>query len=89
LFEGSEYWESVSDTIVVKRQPIMYYLPGGGIDRASNYVTLPYWFSFLIAAAFAAAPWILQLRFHFSLRTLLIATTLVTVILGLVVYAAR
>ena len=39
-------------------------------------------------AALAAAPWIRWSR-RFSLRTLLIATTLVAVVLGLIVYAAR
>jgi len=46
----------------------------------------PYWFPFSFAATFAAAPW---LRWHFSLRTLLIAVTLVALLLGLVVWAMR
>jgi hypothetical protein len=40
----------------------------------------------LIAGALAAVPWIPR---RFSLRTMLIATTLVAVVLGLVVWAAR
>ncbi len=39
-----------------------------------------------IAAALAALPW---LRWRFSLRTLLIATTLVAVVLGLIMWAVR
>jgi hypothetical protein len=46
----------------------------------------PHWFLVLISATFAAFPW---LRWHFSLRTLLIATTLVAVLLGLVVWLLR
>jgi hypothetical protein len=41
-----------------------------------------------IAAALAALPWI-RWSNRFSLRTLLIATTLVAVVLGLMVYVAR
>lgn len=52
---------------------------GWGID-------LPYW-SFVIAVCFASViPWA---RTCFSLRTLLIATTIVAVVLGLGVWAAR
>jgi hypothetical protein len=43
----------------------------------------PHWFPVLLFATFAAAPW---LRWRFSLRTLLIATTLVAVVLGLIVW---
>ena len=47
----------------------------------------PHWFS-LITVAIAALPWIRQLSWRFNLRTLLIATTLVAVVLGLAVYMA-
>jgi hypothetical protein len=49
-------------------------------------ITAPHWFvlsSLGIIAAFGRPPW------RFSLRTLLIATTLVALVLGLVVYAVR
>ncbi len=49
-------------------------------------VYLPLWLLLLCPAALAALPWI---RWHFTLRTLLIATTLVAVVLGLIVYAVR
>jgi hypothetical protein len=49
---------------------------------------LPYWFLVSLSAIFAAAPWIRQLHLRFSLRTLLIATTLVAMVLGLAVWAA-
>ena len=37
----------------------------------------------------SVAPWIRQLRLHFSLRTLLFAMTLIAIVLGLVVWATR
>jgi hypothetical protein len=46
-------------------------------------VSVPYWAPILLAAVFGGAPW---LRWRFSLRTLLIATTLVAVVLGLIVW---
>ena len=46
----------------------------------------PYWFIVSLVGILAIAPWI---RWRFSLRTLLIATTLVAVVLGLIVYATR
>jgi hypothetical protein len=49
-------------------------------------ISLPYWLATLVAASFASLFW---LHWQFSLRTLLIATTLVAVILGFAVYAAR
>jgi hypothetical protein len=46
---------------------------------------LPHWFFVGLCAGLAAIPW---LRWRFSLRTLLIATTLLAVVLGLAVWAA-
>jgi hypothetical protein len=50
-----------------------------------SYV-VPHWFCALILATFSVAPWI---RRQFSLRTLLIVTTLVAVVLGLIVWQVR
>jgi hypothetical protein len=56
---------------------------GFGAIRAPSFVFLaPYWFYVSLATIAAALPW---LRWRFSLRTLLIATTLVAVALGLAV----
>jgi hypothetical protein len=49
-------------------------------------VRFPHWFAAIVFAALAATPW---LRWRFSLRTLLIAMTLVAVALGLVVFYAN
>ena len=47
-----------------------------------------YWLPVLITAILVCVPWIDRAT-RFSLRTLLIATTLVAVILGAIVYAAK
>lgn len=52
--------------------------------RAGVDVNVPCWFATLICAAFSVMPW---LRFRFTLRTLLIITTLVALALGLIVWA--
>ncbi len=48
-------------------------------------IVLPYWFLVLAFAAFIFTPWV-RWKQRFSLRTLLIATTLIAVVLGLIVY---
>ena len=50
---------------------------------ACAYIGFPHWFAVAVFATLAGVPWI-HLRSRFSLRTLLIATTLVAVVLGLV-----
>jgi hypothetical protein len=54
--------------------------PGAG-------VFVPHWFPVLISATLAAISWLPWWAKRFSLRTLLIATTLVAVGLGAIVYA--
>ena len=49
---------------------------------------IPYWFLVPLSGAIAAAPWI-RWSNRFSLRALLIGTTLVAVVLGLVVWLIR
>lgn len=56
--------------------------PTGGV-----FVAIPFWFSVLMAVIAGAAPW-LRWTYQFSLRTLLIATTLVAVVLWLGVWLA-
>jgi hypothetical protein len=62
---------------------------GFGWKQVTKYQLVaiaPLWPPILLATAFAVAPW---LRRRFSLRTLLIATTLLAVVLGLIIYASR
>jgi hypothetical protein len=49
-------------------------------------VALPYWLLLFTFCVGVAAP---QLRWRFTLRTLLIATTLVAVVLGLIMWLSR
>jgi hypothetical protein len=50
---------------------------GFGIERGKiSAVLVPYWFAVTIAGTFAAAPWLMSWSNRFSLRTLLVATTL-------------
>ena len=53
--------------------------------RDSFGMVLPYWFLILCVVVLAAVPW-LPLSKRFSLCTLLIATTLVAAVLGLIVW---
>jgi len=71
-------------------------LGGGHRSRIWGYfeihrygAVIPYWFLLPIAASLATVPWMRHLTCRFSLRTLLIATTVVAVVLGWIVYAIR
>jgi hypothetical protein len=64
-----------------KWQPTYGGLPGGSIY-------FPHWFLVVLILTIAALPWI-PWSTRFSLRTLLIVTTLIVVTLGLGVYFAR
>jgi len=75
--------------------PIAHYgLPDGvkvmgfmwEITPESAIIAVPYWFPILLISILAAGPWF---RWRFSLRTLLIATTLVAVVLGLILWMSR
>jgi hypothetical protein len=52
------------------------------------WLTTPYWFWVLATATVSILQWA-RTRMSFSLRTMLIATTLVAVVLGLAVWAGR
>jgi hypothetical protein len=52
-----------------------------------NGNNVPFWFLVGVSVLLSGAPW--RLRARFSLRTLLIATTLVAVVLGLIAWVAR
>ena len=56
----------------------------GGVTAFGKSSTIPVWLPILLVMIFATVPWTLQSP-RYSLRTLLIATTLVAVVLGLFV----
>jgi hypothetical protein len=51
-------------------------------------IKVPHWFLFVSFAALATVPWI-RWKWRFRLRSLLIATSLIAVVLGVIVYLAR
>jgi hypothetical protein len=51
-----------------------------------NHTYVPHWYAIFAFGTLASIPW---LRWRFSLRTLLIAMTLVAAVLGLIVWASR
>jgi hypothetical protein len=55
----------------------------------SNEFVTPIWAPVIVSSTSGVLPWRRQLRWRFGLRTLLIATTLIAVMLGLAVYTAR
>jgi hypothetical protein len=55
-------------------------------NATDTIVSLPAWFAAALSLVLAASPW---LRPRFSMRSLLIATTLIAVVLGLVVWVVR
>jgi hypothetical protein len=82
-FHSDEVLESASDIPVFHFHKTVY--SAGGWTEWTVY--MPHWFCIMLSAAAATIPWI-RWSNRFSLRTLLIATTLVAVVLGAVVWAA-
>jgi hypothetical protein len=77
-------WRSASTTIFPARDALGFALVA---DPNSLGMVVPYWFAVLVAAIFAKIPWAHWSK-RFSVRTLLIATTLIAVVLGLVVWSS-
>ena len=84
-----EWWASLGD-VPIPRDPYNSYFGFGyknwGLGYFSVYV--PYWFLALGSVAAGIAPWRSWPR-SFSLRTLLIATTLVAIALGLIMWTSQ
>jgi hypothetical protein len=57
--------------------------------KPSIELGVPFWFIVLVGLAITAAPWLRHLSWRFRLRTLLITITLIAVVLGLAVWAAK
>jgi hypothetical protein len=58
----------------------------GWLRGFRHTVIFPHWFAVALVGVVSVAPW---LRWRFSLRTLLIATTLVAAATGTIIYLAR
>ncbi len=86
---GKRQWRIITyDTEVLRETGLLsfrnlYYF------RFAPVLVAPYWLPVLFVATIAAMPWLPWWFKRFSLRTLLIATTLVAVVMGLIVWAAK
>jgi hypothetical protein len=61
----------------------------GGLHSLSAWF-VPYWFLVILSAFITAVTgWLPWKRWRFSVRTLIVATTLVAVVLGLIVWFSR
>jgi hypothetical protein len=93
LFKSAEPWSffrmSTSQWrgVVTKSDSSQLQIRGGRVrNQTVDQVFLPYWVLIILSTVSSVFPWI-QSPHRFSLRTLLIATTLVAVVLGIVVAA--
>lgn len=82
----SDGWYRSSNRLAEKRFPYLAFGWQGRVGGSVFTAHCSHWIPVLMFAALATAPWI---KWRFSLRTLLIATTLVAVLLGAVVWAAK
>ena len=85
VFSRALEWESASYKIA-NWSPGPHWTYGKIPSQFTWRVRFPHWLPVFVTATIAALSW---LPWRFSLRTLLIVTTLVAVVLGLIVYAVR
>jgi hypothetical protein len=87
----------ISRVYTIELKPLTYlWYPSDGrldlweltSDGEQLRISVPHWFALLLSIGLAAACW-LRWPNRFSLRTLLIAMTLVAVVLGAMVYSMR
>lgn len=66
-------------------------IAGFGLSNQASrsIIAFPYWFVVAIATVGGTLPWVSPERYRFSVRTLLLATTLAAVGLGLIIYTTR
>jgi hypothetical protein len=96
-YHRPEYYLDATNTLQSRTgfmaQKMPEWLSSRGLNLYWSYglfrIELPYKFLLPFAALVSVVPWMPWLRFRFSLRTVLIATTLVAVVLGAIVYAIR
>ncbi len=94
---GKDRWHTQSRPVTTRDSQQQAQFPRFSItryrasstSRTESYgVGMPHWAWLTLPVTAAALPWIRHPK-RFSLRTLLIATTLVAVVLGAIVYAVR
>ncbi len=62
---------------------------GGDFTPFGTGITIPIWCLILLSAALSFVPGLHQFSWHFTLRTLLLATTLIAAVLGFLVWMVR
>ena len=94
-FYGRFHWNTFEADALRQSVPakdLKYYSSNWGrfgyVDSPSPLVIVPDWFLIGVAVALSAVPW-LRWSKQFSIRTLLIAMTLIAVMLGAVVYLTK
>src|SRR5262245_15175643 len=75
----AQHWLQKSDARIASI-PKLYY------HSQEMWATLPHWFLLGLCGPLAVTPWVIR---RFSLRSLLVATTLIAVVLGLGVWLRR
>jgi hypothetical protein len=83
-FIGVPIWSLKGTLIAYDPVPKPMILGQNEIVLGNEWIELAIWQPMAGAIAFALVPW---LRWRFSLRTLLIATTLIAIVLGVIAYA--
>jgi hypothetical protein len=78
---GADYWLAPNDSRLRFSSPADF-LSGA----ATSNISMPHWFVIVIATSLAMVPW---LRWRFSLRTLLIAMTVIAALLGTIIALSR
>ena len=86
IFRGRELTFYYPESYFAERVTHSGLKVGRDSNGSIHFLSFSYWLLCIASLAVTAVPW---LRLRFSLRTLLIATTAVAVLLGLVVLAVR
>ena len=89
-FQPAGWWRSASILPAWNTPQFGWRTVRGMIRGNILQIWMPYWFVTAISGSLAlvACPWTV-VSYRFSLRTMLIATTLVAVVLGIVAYSTR
>jgi hypothetical protein len=78
---GRDYWLAPDDSRLRFTSPATFFS-----NAATSHISIPHGIVILLSGALAALSW---LRWKFSLRTLLIATTIIGLILGILIATRR
>jgi hypothetical protein len=81
--------QPITDPVNLERDIMNYHKTlgfGWGEIAPQRFLMAPHWSLILLSSVMSGLPWLRSFAWRFSLRTLLIATTLVAVVLGLIVW---